>query len=196
MVAPRPAQAGVDPSANASTSMRGSARMLAAGAFPTAYDKPIRASCEEFLPHVPWLLCKAQWWQESRLDPRAVSPAGAAGLAQLMPGTAEDLRRALGYGALDRHSVEPALRAGSFYMARLTRSWSSPRPWWDRHALALASYNAGFGNILQAQARCGDPALYEPIMRCLPQVTGRHAAETLGYAPRIRRWWAMMEAGA
>ncbi len=161
-----------------------------------AYDRPIKQACEEFTPSLPPMLCKGQWYQESRLDPQACSHAGACGLPQLMPGTARDMARVLGYGTLDRHSIEPALRAGSAYMKRMLAIWSSPRPWWDKVALALASYNAGPGNIISAQRLAGGAVLYAPIMAELHRVTGRHAAETRGYAPAIRRWWMLLEAGA
>lgn len=142
-----------------------------------------------------WLSWKAQLWQESRLDPDAESPVGARGIAQFMPGTWADIAPALGYGHLSATAARPAIEAGAFYMARLRRGWSSPRPQPDRHWLAAASYNAGFGNILQAQKRCGGPALYHEIMVCLPQVTGRHSEETITYVQRIKRWWRMMESG-
>lgn len=164
-------------------------------AFPSAYDRDIEAAAKRWLPGIPWRLLKAQYWQESRLKPDARSPAGAEGVAQFMPGTAADIFPLLGYGALDRRLAAPSIEAGAFYMARLRKSWSSPRPWEDRHKLALASYNAGMGHILSAQRLCGGAVLYDPIMACLPQITGRHAAETLGYAPTIWHWWALMEGG-
>lgn len=71
-------------------------------------------------------------------------------------------------------------------MASLRMIWRSPRPEWDRHNLAMASYNSGAGNIIKAQKACGNPPGYEAIMACLPQITGRYARETQGYAPRIR----------
>lgn len=146
---------------------------------------------------MPWRLWKAQLWQESRLDPAARSPAGAEGLAQFMPGTAAQIFPLLGYGVLDRRLAAPSIEAGAYYMARLRAGWTAPRPWQDRHKLAQASYNAGPGNILAAQRACGDadgnqPAGYDAIMACLPQITGRYAAETIEYAPRIWRWFAMM----
>lgn len=144
---------------------------------------------------MPWRLLKAQYYQESRLRPEARSPAGAEGIAQFMPATWTEVSRAMGRELVDRRLAAPSIEAGAFYMARLRRSWSSPRPWQDRHRLALASYNAGIGHILAAQRACGEPPLYEPIMACLPAITGRHAAETLGYAPSIWRWWNAMEAG-
>ncbi len=126
----------------------------------------------------------------------AVSPVGAAGVAQFMPGTWADVSRQLGYGAaVTPHMAGPAIEAGAAYMARLRRGWSSPRPEDDRLKLAQASYNAGFGNILAAQRACNGAVLYPPIMECLPRITGRHAAETLHYVPAIWRWWQMMEIG-
>lgn len=112
-----------------------------------------------------------------------------------MPGTWNDVTLAMGLGLVDRTTAEVSLQAGAFYMARQRAIWKAPRPEADRHDLAMASYNAGAGNIIKAQRLCGEPALYPAIMACLPRVTGHHAKETLGYAPAIRKWWAQMEAG-
>lgn len=163
--------------------------------FPRQYDRAIERAAAQWLPGVPPLLYKAQLWQESRLRPDARSPAGAEGLAQFMPATWREVSAAMGLGLVDRRLAEPSIQAGAYYMARLRGQWKSERPERDRHDLALASYNAGLGHILAAQRLCGDPRLYPDIMACLPAITGRHAAETLGYAPAIRRWHAAMEAG-
>jgi len=139
---------------------------------------------------------KAQLYQESRLDPSAVSPVGAAGLAQFMPATWNQIAAELRLGLVDRHAVEPAILAGAYYMAKLRRGWRSERPEDDRQKLAQASYNAGFGSLLAAQSSCGGKALYAEIVSCLPQVTGdKNAHETTTYVQRIWRWWQMMEAG-
>lgn len=163
--------------------------------FPDRYDREIRAAAGRWWPGVPWRLWKAQLYQESRLDPAAVSSAGARGLAQFMPATWAEIAPALGYGLVSPHLAGPAIKAGAYYMARLRKGWSSPRPADDRHKLAQASYNAGMGNLLAAQRVCGGALLYAEIIACLPDVTGRHAAETITYVERIRRWWTMMEAG-
>ena len=55
-------------------------------------------------------------WKESRFDPQAISPKGAKGIAQFMPGTAEDrgvcalcqIRRVP--GTLARHPYQPTPR--------------------------------------------------------------------------------------
>lgn len=74
--------------------------------------------------------------QESGFDPRAVSPAGAQGLMQLMPATA----RGLGV----RDSFDPAQAVDG--AARLLRDLTAR---FDRVDLALAAYNAGPGAVLR-----------------------------------------------
>lgn len=133
-------------------------------------------------------------FQESRLDPDAVSPVGAAGLAQFMPATwammVKEMRLDL---KASPHTARLAIPAGAAYMAKLRRQWSSPRPQADRHKLAQASYNAGLGNLLTAQKLCGMRNLYLDIARCLPRVTGRHSEETTDYVRKIWHWWRLME---
>ena len=71
--------------------------------------------------------------QESGGNPRAVSPAGAVGYAQLMPATAR------GLGVNPRDPIQN-LRGGAKYLAAQKRKFGS----WE---LALAAYNAGPGAV-------------------------------------------------
>ena len=69
-------------------------------------------------------------WKESLFDPGAVSPKGAQGLAQFMPGTAK-LR-----GLDDPFDPPKALAASAAYLAELRKGFGNL-------GLAAAAYNAG-----------------------------------------------------
>lgn len=149
------------------------------------YDSKIKRAAGLYLPAVDWRLYKSQLYQESLLDPEAVSPVGAAGIAQFMPATWLEVSRALGFEGISPKQAEPAIIAGAFYMSRMRQGWKAKRPEKDRHSLAMASYNAGFGNLLKAQKLCGGANLYPQIIHCLPDVTGHHSEETITYVKRI-----------
>ena len=82
-------------------------------------------------------LIEAMVWQESRWRANAVSPAGARGLAQLMPGTARDL-------GVNPDDPFANLEGGARYLrAQLDRFEGDLE-------LALAAYNAGPGRVERA----------------------------------------------
>ncbi|WP_298336703.1 lytic transglycosylase domain-containing protein [uncultured Erythrobacter sp.] len=82
-------------------------------------------------------LLEAVVWQESRWREGAVSPAGARGLAQLMPGTARDL-------GVDPDDPMQNLEGGARYLrAQLDRFDGDLEK-------ALAAYNAGPGRVERA----------------------------------------------
>ncbi len=163
----------------------------AASPYPTQYDRPIKVAASKWLPGVPWQLLKAQYYQESKLNPDAVSPVGAAGIAQFMPATWREVAGELQLGAVDRRLAAPAIEAGAYYMMKQRRFWRALADW-GRHDHAMASYNAGAGNIRKAWTLCRQPAEWAGTAPCLPLVTKHHAKETTTYVARIWRWFAAM----
>lgn len=78
--------------------------------------------------------------QESAFYTRAVSPVGARGLMQLMPATARETSKKLGFRYLGKNTLhDPGvnIRLGSGYLRMLLDSFEQNR------ILALAGYNAG-----------------------------------------------------
>ena len=168
--------------------------ICSAATFSNQWDENFKSATEVYLPlGTDWKMLKSQCYQESRLNPLAVSPAGAYGLCQFLKGTAGDVGRKLGVSPDAFWLPEVSIRAAGYYMGILIQSWKSPRPPLDRHKLALGSYNAGIGHLLKAQRLCDNARLYDDIIACLPMVTGHHSKETIGYTRNIvDRWYPMM----
>ncbi|MGL4992526.1 MAG: lytic transglycosylase domain-containing protein [Bacteroidales bacterium] len=77
---------------------------------------------------------------ESSLNPRAISPAKAVGLWQIMPSTGKELGLEVNDSIDERFHIEKATRAACKY---LKRSYNRYGSW----ALVAASYNGGMGRI-------------------------------------------------
>lgn len=94
--------------------------------------------------------------QESELDPHVVSPAGARGLMQVMPATAQQVSRSVGEKyALRRLTAEPDYNVllGSAYLTQMLREFDGS------YVLAIAAYNAGPNRVKQWIGQYGDPRL-------------------------------------
>lgn len=107
-----------------------------------------------------------------------------------MPATWAQVTRQLGWGNVSVQSARHNIFAGVYYQTALDRQWSGRGRWIpERHALGLASYNAGLGNILKAQELCRDARLWQDIAPCLNRVTGAaNARQTIGYGPAIMNY--------
>jgi hypothetical protein len=97
------------------------------------HDSIVRASQRW---NVGAALLSAQIYAESNFNPFATSPAGAQGIAQFMPGTAQAL------GLQNPFDAEAAIDAQAHLMRDLLRRFGSV-------PLALAAYNAGAGAVEQ-----------------------------------------------
>lgn len=174
----------------------GCAPAMAGTVMPDKYDGRIHRAVDTYWPDYPrFTSAKAQLFAESRLDPSAISPVGAQGIAQFMPATWHEVTQQLRLGSVSPvHDV--AIDAYAYYMAKLRAVWRAGREPADRQPLAQASYNAGAGNIIKAQRVCGGARLWAGIAPCLDEVTGAaHSRETLTYVDRIARYTALVEAG-
>ena len=93
-----------------------------------------------------WKLIAAQCFQESAFNPMAVSWAGARGLMQIMPSTAE----ALGVKPDDLFNPEINVMTSAKYMCRLNEKFDKVRNPIERIKFVLAAYNGGYGHISDA----------------------------------------------
>ncbi len=104
-----------------------------------------------------WMLIMAMAFQESGLDNRKKSRAGAVGIMQVRPSTAAEKN----IGIRDVHLPENNIHAGVKYLAFLRdRYFSDPgiRPR-DRVRFALAAYNAGPAKIQKMRRAAGKMGL-------------------------------------
>jgi hypothetical protein len=109
-------------------------------------------------------------WKESLFDAAAISPAGAQGIAQFMPGTAK-LR-----GLRDAFNPAEALAASARYLAELSRDYGNI-------GLAAAAYNSGEGRVEAFLAAKGGLPL--ETRAYVHAITG-HPVETWRDAPPQR----------
>nr|WP_280527486.1 lytic transglycosylase domain-containing protein [Gluconacetobacter azotocaptans] len=139
--------------------------------------------------------------QESGFDPAIVSPAGAYGLMQLLPGAARDVTRQTrmaGGPVTGATLIDPVLnmRIGTAYLSRLMQKFGGAIPY------VLAAYNAGPHRADQWLAQLGDPAKGNPTGgtptsdAMLDWIESIPFAETRGYIQRVEESMAIYQAMA
>lgn len=97
---------------------------------------------------VDWSLLAAQCYQESCFDTKAHSWAGACGLMQILPTTADHL-------SLPREKLyepEPNIAAATRYMRELQALFNDVGNPQERLMFALAAYNGGYHHVRDAMA--------------------------------------------
>ena len=113
--------------------------------YPLRYETIVRAHADNY--GLDPSLLAAVIYTESKFDPEAKSPAGAVGLMQLLPETAQGIADHTGggdYRPSDLYDPELNIRYGAWYLARMARKYRDHPQSLD---LALAAYNAGQGNV-------------------------------------------------
>jgi membrane-bound lytic murein transglycosylase F len=147
------------------------------------YDRHFRKYSKRYFgPLFNWYWFKAQAIAESGLNANAVSSVGATGLMQIMPETFKEITDANPHFAeVDKPRWNIA--AGIYY-DRLLYTKFPKTPEQDRLYLALASYNAGYGRVLNASKKLKvDTPLWQQVKPHLPR-------ETRSYVERIKRLMA------
>jgi membrane-bound lytic murein transglycosylase D len=108
---------------------------------------------------------------ESSLNPNAVSPAGAIGLWQFMPGTAKLMGLDFNRVVDERRDPKKSADAAARYFVKLYSIFND----WN---LALAAYNCGPNRVLSAIDAAGGEKDFWAIRKYLPR-------ETQNYIPKL-----------
>lgn len=147
-----------------------------------------------------WRLMAAQCYQESTFDPKALSWAGARGLMQLMPQTADHL----GLPRSQMNDPEQNIAAAARYLEELEQTFADIPSRHERQNFVLAAYNGGSHHIRDAMEltrlhggnaqRWADVAVYvlklsEPAFYQHPSVRYGYmrGSETVDYVRSIRQ---------
>lgn len=127
------------------------------------YSPFIKAAAKQY--GFDWRLIAAQIYQESHLNPRAKSSAGAKGLMQLLPSTAGSLEISDIYNPVEN------INGGVRYLKKLYDRFDEADDS-NRLLIALASYNVGQGHVQDARdlavKKNLDPNLWESLAQTLP----------------------------
>lgn len=139
---------------------------------PIPYMSTFQACADEL--GWDWETLAAVAWHESHFNPLARSHAGAAGVMQLMPKTAQRF----GLNDSTKWVAEDNLRAGTEYIKYLQHQWafiSNPQ---EQTKFVLASYNAGAGNIFSARRVAREEGVNSYVWACVEPYVQQHQACT------------------
>jgi len=136
-----------------------------------------------------YLLMAAQGYQESRLDQKVKSPAGAVGVMQIKPTTAAD--PPISIKGVDR--VENNIHAGVKYIRFIADEYykNEPMDHLNKSLFAVASYNAGPARIQKLRDKAAEQGLdpnkwFENVEVVAAKEIGR---ETVQYVANIYKYY-------
>ena len=113
-----------------------------------------------------WRMVAAVVYQESHFNPMATSYTGVRGLMQITQHTAKEM------GIKNRLDPAQSVQAGVHYLAKLYNRFGEIDNPDDRLLFALASYNIGYGHVLDAQRICRikgwNPHKWVTLKKALP----------------------------
>ncbi|WP_420139514.1 lytic transglycosylase domain-containing protein [Sphingomonas sp.] len=140
--------------------------------FPTVPVPPAWAS--------HWTMIHAISRQESQFDREALSPVGARGLMQLMPATAREQAGKIGLPWQPERLTSDTgynVMLGSSFIDRMLTYYSG------NYVLAIASYNAGPGNVNKFIRANGDPR--QPGVDVVDWIEAIPLSETRSYVQKV-----------
>ncbi|MBN2363548.1 lytic transglycosylase domain-containing protein [candidate division WOR-3 bacterium] len=135
--------------------------------YPQAYRLAIENAAERFSLDIYWLQGLVR--TESLFDESVISWAGAVGLAQLMPATANQVASTLGIRSYSLTDPDDNLTFGAKYLSDQLSNFK-------KIEIALAAYNAGPGNARKWICAGGGEEEY---------ISNIGFAETRAYVPKV-----------
>lgn len=156
-------------------------RLARRGEAPARIYYPLTPLAREPLP-VPMELVMSIARRESEFDPSVISPAGARGLMQLMPGTARAMATATGQQYSEARLLSDwkyNARLGAAYLARLIETYG------NAPVLIAAAYNAGPSRADAWIGEQGDPRQAESPEAVIDWIEHIPFAETRNYVMRV-----------
>lgn len=151
-----------------------------------------------------WKLIAAQCYQESTFDKEAVSFAGARGLMQIMPETADHL----GLPFTEMFTPDMSIKAAVKYLAELEGKFAFIEDPYERQNFVLGAYNGGSAHLMDAIALAAEDSVTSlkwdsiaPYILYLSNPKGyrnkvvkfgyMNGNETAHYVQRIRKIYAI-----
>ncbi|WP_082008476.1 membrane-bound lytic murein transglycosylase MltF [Photobacterium gaetbulicola] len=153
---------------------------------------------KQYANEFDWRLIAALSYQESHWNPRAVSPTGVRGMMMLTLPTARSV------GVQNRLDPEQSIRGGTDYLRKMINRIPDSIEEHEKVWFALASYNVGFGHMMDArrltQSQGGNPDAWSDVKQRLPLLRQRkyykqtrygyaRGDEALHYVENIRRYY-------
>lgn len=153
---------------------------------------------KQYANEFDWRLIAALSYQESHWNPRAVSPTGVRGMMMLTLPTAKSV------GVKNRLDPEQSIRGGTEYLRKMINRIPDSVEEHEKVWFALASYNVGFGHLMDARrltkTQGGNPDAWSDVKQRLPLLRQRkyykqtrygyaRGDEALNYVENIRRYY-------
>ncbi|PSU32140.1 membrane-bound lytic murein transglycosylase MltF [Photobacterium lutimaris] len=153
---------------------------------------------KQYANEFDWRLIAALSYQESHWNPRAVSPTGVRGMMMLTLPTARSV------GVKNRLDPEQSIRGGTDYLRKMINRIPDSIEEHEKVWFALASYNVGFGHLMDARrltlSQGGNPDAWSDVKQRLPLLRQRkyykqtrygyaRGDEALHYVENIRRYY-------